>query len=105
LSPSFSSNTPTQVAQLNLEGQRIDESGRATRTPRELVTVAPPGRSHNDTILQATSRKASITEALAERCLFDRGTKDSAGNLVIRPSEYDPPPGSVPPHPRPKKGS
>ncbi len=72
---------------------------------KELVTVAPPGRSHNYTILQAASRKASITEALVERSLFDKATKDTAGNLVLRPREYDPPPGWVPPHLRPKKGS
>ncbi|WP_198384306.1 NYN domain-containing protein [Roseomonas sp. KE2513] len=72
---------------------------------KELVTVAPPGRSHNYTILSATSRKASITEATVERSLFDRAPRDVAGNLVMRPREYDPPAGWVPPHLRPRKGS
>lgn len=72
---------------------------------KRLVTVAPPGRQHNFKILQEAHRKASITTATVEKCLFPRGAKDAQGNLVIRPTQYDPPPGWVSPHLRPKAGS
>lgn len=67
---------------------------------KRLVTVAPPNRSHNFKIRDAAHAKASITPDLVERCLFPRGTMDAQGNLVIRPPQYDPPPGWVPPNQR-----
>lgn len=70
---------------------------------KRLVTVAPPNRSHNFKIRDAAHSRSSITPELAERCLFPRGPLDAAGNLVVRPAEYDPPPGWVAPSQRPKK--
>lgn len=71
---------------------------------KRLVTVAPPNRSHNFKIRDAAHSRASITPDLVERCLFPRGVTDRQGNLVIRPPQYDPPAGWVPPHQRPKGG-
>lgn len=72
---------------------------------KRLVTVAPPGRTHNYKILNEAHGKASVTADLAEKCLFGRAVKDLSGNMIIRPTDYDPPLGWIAPNLRPKKAS
>jgi len=76
---------------------------RADFPEKRLITVAPPRRSHNHKIFAEAHGKISVTEDQIEACLFDKMALDAQGNAVVRPTEYDPPPGWVHPRNRPGK--
>jgi hypothetical protein len=67
---------------------------------KAIVTVAPPGRQHNFNIMRSCHRNASITTRAVESSLFPRAVPDGRGGVVMRPREYDPPPGWLPPNRR-----
>jgi hypothetical protein len=76
---------------------------RTSFPSKRLITVAPPERKHNHKILAVADGNMKLTPALTERCLFPRGALDSRGNIIIRPTDYDPPLGWVHPKDRPAK--
>lgn len=70
---------------------------------KRLITVAPPKRSHNFRILKEAHGKISVTEDQIEASLFEKVALDAKGHAIIRPTDYDPPPGWVHPRNRPGK--
>lgn len=73
------------------------------RFPNKLLTtVAPPGRSHSKHILAYATGKRSLDEQLIERAVFPRIVMKEGAASILRPAEYDPPPGWVHPDDRPK---
>lgn len=66
-----------------------------------LTTVSPPGRPHSQHILRYADAKIALNEGHLDRAVFP-GFVTAAGEAsVVRPREYDPPPGWVHPDDRP----
>lgn len=72
----------------------------AERFPDKVLTnVTPPTKRSSEHILRHNGRKEiKLSEAHLERSLFPRGVSNADGSeMVVRPPEYDPPPGWAPP--------
>jgi hypothetical protein len=70
----------------------------AERFPaKTLTSVAPPMRPHSKNILAYTRRTVVINKGHLESCLFPRAVMKDGAVAAIRPKEYDPPAGWVPP--------
>jgi hypothetical protein len=65
-----------------------------------MISVAPPGRDHSKHILHHGAKPATISVDMLERALFPKVVRGA--QAILRPYEYDPPSGWVPPDQRPK---
>jgi len=71
---------------------------------KKLTSVAPPGKPHSKSILAHNeARKIALTADHFERCILPNAVMSKDGKKVaaIRPTEYTPPSGWVPPSKRP----
>ena len=68
---------------------------------KRLTTVVITGREHSKHMIAIADAKITVSESNLEKSLFPKviiGAKS-----ILRPSNYDPPQGWVPPELRPKK--
>jgi hypothetical protein len=78
-----------QAATARLFAERFSE--------KTLISVSPSMREHSKNILAHTSRKLAINKGHIEACLFPRAVMRDGAAVAIRPREYDPPEGWLPP--------
>lgn len=65
---------------------------RAAFPKKNIIVVAPPGRSHLNEVTAVATGIRSIMPNWLQSCLFDAVVYDSKGNMAAnRPPEYDPP--------------
>jgi len=65
---------------------------------KEIISVAPPGRSHSKAVIEHSHGTRTIRREVIENCLFEGPTIIHNGVLIAkRPSEYAPPEGWTPP--------
>ncbi len=56
----------------------------------ELVTVAPPGRQPCKALRALANRSSSVSRIQVESCLMPNQITLANGEIIRRPSEYDP---------------
>lgn len=76
---------------------------RARYPEKRITSVSPPGRSHSQHILAHAHAKIALSRDHIERCLFGSAVMVPGRPPIMRPPEYDPPPGYVPYDQRPKR--
>jgi len=68
---------------------------------KQIVSVAPPGRSHSKAIIERAHAVKAIRREAIETCLFAGPTIIDGGRLIAtRPAQYAPPEDWVPPSAR-----
>ena len=72
-----------------------------TRFPdKRLTSVAPPGREPSKNVMAFANAKIKLSPDHLERAVMP-GMIETPNGLIVRPHEYDPPPGWVHPKDRP----
>lgn len=73
------------------------------RCPKvKLIVITPPGRNKSKHLRDLSDANLALSEADIDASVFPSLIQPEAGRLVVRPSEYSPPPGWVHPDDRPR---
>lgn len=64
---------------------------RAAFPNKHIVAVSPPGRPHGQEIKDLADRSMTLNKDQLERCQFQQQVIQENGQLIMRPSDYDPP--------------